>query len=168
MRTKVIDVYTDGSYHDLSGYKDKTYGAIYVPSFDEKEWQFFTTKQHYVGSRNVGGEILAAEFAMSLISRLYDADASNEPIHYTVNLYADYEGVVKWITGEWRAKKVLTQKYRSYIAKLLDGRDIKLNLSWIRGHAGDPGNEKADILATEAYHSERCYDANSFVEDVLK
>lgn len=165
---KLIEVYTDGSFHDLEGYRDKTYGAIYVPSFEEKEWQFYTNNVTYVGSRNVGGEVLAAEFAISLITRLYDHDIELNATHYDIHIYYDYEGVGKWLTGEWRAKKLLTQKYKSYVSDLLSTRDISLFPHWIRGHAGAAGNERADKLANEAYNSERCYDANSFVEGVLK
>lgn len=165
---KVIDVYTDGSFHDRPELKDKTYGAIYLPSFDEKEWQFFTDNPLYVASRNVGGEILAAEFAISLIARLYDQQVSLNPVHYDINMYFDYEGVGKWLTGEWRAKKTLTMSYKRYVSGLLSTRDIQLLPHWIRGHAGDIGNERADNLANEAYNSERCYDANSFIQDVLK
>ena len=163
---KSIDVYTDGSFHDLEGFRDKTYGAIYVPSFNEKEWQFVTDNKIYTDSRNVGGEIMAAEFAVTLISKLYDGEANS--MHYDINLYFDYEGVGKWLSGEWRAKKVLTQKYKSYISGLLAERDISLYPHWVRGHAGNIGNERVDSLASEAYQSERCYDANSFVEGVLK
>lgn len=165
---KLIEVFTDGSFHDADGLRDKTYGAIYVPSFDEKEWQFFTDNRIYVDSRNVGGEILAAEFAISLITRMYDTDAGLNATHYDIDLYYDYEGVGKWLTGEWRTKKFLTQKYKSYVSKLLAGRDISLLLHHVRGHAGNAGNERVDQLACEAYHSERCYDANSFIEGVLK
>lgn len=165
---KLFDVYTDGSFHDTAELKDKTYGAIYVPEFDEKEWQFFTNNPIYVSSRNVGGEILAAEFAVSLISKLYDAAIKTNPVHYEINMYYDYEGVGKWLSGEWRAKKVLTQKYKSFVSYLLSARDISLQLHHVRGHAGNIGNERVDKLACEAYHSERCYDANSFVEGVLK
>ena len=165
---KVIEVFTDGQYHDADGLRDKTYVAIYLPSFDEKEWQFFTDHRTYVDSRNVGGEILAAEFAISLITRLYDQDAELNATHYEIHMYYDYEGVGKWISGEWRAKKVLTQKYKVYVSGLLSTRDISLNLHHVRGHAGNNGNELVDKLACEAYHSERCYDANSFIEGVLK
>ena len=163
---RIIDVFTDGSFHDTNELKDKTYGAIYIPSFEDSEWQFFTNNRTYVDSRNVGGEILAAEFAISLITRLFDAE--QVPVHYDVNLYFDYEGVGKWLSGEWRAKKFLTQKYKEYVTGLLAPRDISLYPHHVRGHAGNGGNERADKLACEAYHSERCYDAASFIEEVLK
>lgn len=163
-----IDVFTDGSFHDRPELKDKTYGAIYLPSYEEKEWQFFTDNKIYVASRNVGGEVLAAEFAISLITRMYDSELKLNPVHYDVYLYYDYEGVGKWLTGEWRAKKVLTHKYVSYIKNLLSTRDINLTLRWVPGHTDVYGNERADSLANEAYNSERCYDANSFIESVLK
>lgn len=162
----LYDVYTDGSFHNLDGYKDKVYGAIYVPLFDEKEWQFSTDNKIYVESRNVGGEILAAEFAVSLIAQIYD---NHRPHGYVdINLWYDYEGVGKWITGEWRCKKLLTQRYKQFISEIVSTRNLRVYPHWICGHRGNPGNERADALATNAYQSERCYDANSFVERVLK
>ncbi len=169
MNLENVEVYTDGSYHDLSGYKDKTYGAIFIPTLDNQEWSFYTTHPEYVGSRNVGGEVLAAEFAISLICRYYDSLNGNKDVTAVhIHLYYDYEGVGKWLTGEWRAKKNLTIAYKRYVNNLLKKRNIKLFPHHVTGHAGVAGNERVDSLAVSAYQSENCYDANSFVEEVLK
>lgn len=170
MDSKLIDVYTDGSFHDTAELRDKTYGAIYLPSFEDGEdkWQFYTDKPMYTQSRNVGGEVLAAEFAISLIARYYDKLSESGPVEFKVNLYYDYEGVGKWITGEWRWKKVLTQNYHRYVWEQLRDRRIMLFPHHVKGHTGCEGNEIVDRLATNAFQSDKCYNANSFIESILK
>jgi len=59
----------------------------------------------------------------------------------------DYEGVEKWMTGQWKAKE-------SHIINLLDRakearNNIKGDISfeWVKGHSNNEGNDRADRLA---------------------
>src|SRR4029077_6219216 len=73
-----------------------------------------------------------------------------------VSLYTDskylLDGITKWIAGWQRngwltaAKKPVKNEdlWRRLIAAL-DGHEVSWR--WVRGHAGDEGNERADALA---------------------
>ena len=65
-----------------------------------------------------------------------------------LDLYHDYEGIAKWCTGEWKATKPVTKRYKEFydsIKNKLDVRFIK-----VKGHSGDKYNDRADALAKSA------------------
>ena len=87
-------------------------------------------------SRQVGGELAAVLNGLQWI-------IEEQPTVKTIIIYYDYEGVEKWATREWEAKKKLTRQYRDKIAevtKLLVWRKVK-------AHSGNKWNEAADRLA---------------------
>ena len=64
-------------------------------------------------------------------------------------------GITEWITNwkrnGWRnaqGKPVANQELWKCLDALADGRDIEWQ--WVRGHAGNPGNERANRLAEAA------------------
>ena len=64
-----------------------------------------------------------------------------------------YKGVHEWLSG-WKKKQWLTSQKKPVMNRdlweRLDGLLSQLPLTqweWVRGHRGDPGNEKADELA---------------------
>lgn len=77
----------------------------------------------------------------------------------TVDLYTDSvyvrDGITKWIKG-WRAKGWKTASRKPVKNKeLWQELDIlnqahEVSWHWVKGHAGDPGNERADELANQA------------------
>jgi ribonuclease HI len=56
----------------------------------------------------------------------------------------DSMGVINWLQGTWKRKKNL-DLYPS-IDPLVDAR---VSFEYVRGHSGDPGNERVDELAVE-------------------
>lgn len=90
-------------------------------------------RQHH----QVGGELVAA---VNFFQWCVKNKISRCTIHY------DYEGIQKWATGSWKAKKELTQKYQEYVQKL------PLDITWIKvkSHSGNLWNDRADRLAKEA------------------
>ena len=80
----------------------------------------------------------------------------------TVALYTDSEyvrnGITTWIHG-WKARGWLTSDRKPVknddLWRRLDGlrdqHDVKWH--WVKGHAGDPGNERADQLANRGVAS---------------
>ena len=69
---------------------------------------------------------------------------------YVVNCFRDrwWEG---WIRRGWRnsqKKPVANRDLWEPLIELVLGREI--DFFWVKGHAGDPWNDEADRLATEA------------------
>jgi len=71
----------------------------------------------------------------------------------TVDLYTDSEylrdGITKWIKG-WKAKGWKKQIKNMDLWRALDAARERhtVNWHWVRGHAGNPRNERCDVLAT--------------------
>ena len=77
----------------------------------------------------------------------------------TVTLHTDSEyvrnGISRWVHGwvrnNWRnAAKDPVANYELWQRLLAAAKPHKVEWLWVRGHAGDPMNERADQLATEA------------------
>jgi len=64
------------------------------------------------------------------------------------------QGITTWIHG-WKAKGWKTAAKQPVknedLWKALDAAAAKHNVHWrwVKGHAGDPGNERADMLANK-------------------
>ena len=54
----------------------------------------------------------------------------------------DSQGVINWLTHRWKRKKNL-DLYPDIDALV----DQRVDFEWVRGHSGDPGNDRVDALA---------------------
>ena len=61
-------------------------------------------------------------------------------------IYSDCKMVVEVLSERWRARK--NPPLVKWARRLARKHDV--TFEWVRGHNGDPGNERADTLATEA------------------
>jgi len=136
--------YVDGSYNIVT--KRFGYGIV-----------FFTGEKNEDGSlkeihmskgfgnpelaemRNVAGEIMGAAQAMKTAKEMGFTE---------ITIYHDYEGIAKWCTGEWKAKKTWTKKYKAFYDEISTG--LKIEFKKVAGHSGDQFNNLADKLAKEA------------------
>ena len=89
---------------------------------------------------------------MQAVIEALKATDAREPIRlYTDSQYVKNgvnEWMANWKRNGWRTsarKPVKNQDLWREIDALLEGRDV--DWRWVKGHAGDPGNEKADALA---------------------
>ena len=163
MSEKIIDVYTDGSYKPST--PDSTFGAFYIPSL-QTSMVYKMSTPHARESRNIGGELIGAMMAILEVSKIADETPDDQ---ITMNLIYDYEGVGKWLTGEWRAKKTLTQKYKQFVSTVLNSTpNLKLNLTWVRGHKHIEGNEVADDLAQSGATNPQCIDITEQMRKMLQ
>ncbi len=89
--------------------------------------------------RNVAGEIMGAAQAMK--------SASARGIRELV-IYHDYEGIAKWCTGEWKAKKKWTKKYKAFYDEM--AKNMRISFVKVEAHSGDVYNDLADQLAKKA------------------
>lgn len=144
---KVYNIYTDGSFWN-KGSNPMVHGGIVFEKDGEivKNLRFHVTSKNEMLTimRNVGGEIAAAYMAIMIV--VNSSKDNDEPAE--INLAYDYEGVGKWLTGEWQTKKPGTIWYRKAVYDLLNAHpNIKLNLRWVRGHQNTRGNIEADACA---------------------
>lgn len=89
-----------------------------------------------VFSRNVLGELKGAIKAMDLAV----ANGYKE-----ITIFYDYEGIGKWATGAWKAKKDLTKHYKDIYNQR--SKYVKINFKKVKGHSGDAMNDEADRLS---------------------
>jgi len=139
-KTKTVTIYTDGACSGNPG--PGGWGALLLYGGDEKEitgGEFETTNNRM--------ELTAAIEALGALKR-----------RCTIELHTDStyvkDGITKWING-WKAKGWKTAARKPVknedLWRLLDDAAAKHDIEWkwVKGHAGDPGNERADELANQ-------------------
>ena len=89
--------------------------------------------------RNVAGEIKGAELAMQ-----YCLDHQIE----SITIYHDYEGIARWCTGDWAAKRKGTAAYVDFYRRVC--HSLRVQFVKVKGHSGDTYNDLADRLAKAA------------------
>lgn len=133
-----IVAYVDGSYCN----KKKAFSSGVVLIHEDKvikEIGFKDNNPALVSMRNVAGEIKAAEYAMLWALKM---GFKKLILHY------DYEGVEKWCTGAWKAKKEGTIDYAYVYGRINHGLEVEFVK--VKAHSGDKYNDRADRLAKDA------------------
>lgn len=133
-----IIAYVDGSYdHSIRHY---AFGCVFLlPDGSVYTENGNGDNPDSAALRNVTGEMLGAMFAVRFA--IVNGFRSIE-IRY------DYEGIEKWVTGAWKSKTELTQKYAAAMRKW--GAGIRLQFTKVTAHTNVYYNEMADQLAKEA------------------
>jgi ribonuclease H-related protein len=129
--------YVDGSYKKET--KEFSYGAVIF--WEGKEYHFgnkFSDKD-LAEMHNVAGEIKGSERAIEF--------ALENKID-KLTIYHDYEGIAKWCTGAWEAKKEGTKAYKRFYENSKE--KVHIDFVKVKGHTGDKYNDLADRLAKEA------------------
>lgn len=134
---KTAVAYVDGSYNPED--KRFSYGIVFFTGSEELHFSRAFSHAELAEMRNVAGEIIGAGEAMK---------RAREMGIGRLTIYHDYEGVAKWCTGQWKAKKKWTQKYKAFYDEV--SRDVEIKFIKVKGHSGDEYNEMADALAKEA------------------
>ena len=104
-----------------------------------------------------GGEALTTNNRMELTAVIRALEALKRPV--TAKIYTDSEyvrrGITEWLSS-WKARD-----WRTADRKPVKNKDLwealdalaqrhRIEWHWVPGHAGVPGNERADRLANEA------------------
>lgn len=143
-----VKVYTDGSFYAVDGI---AHGGLVLWNFGsiaKSSVHVVTTLEQFCSMRNVGGEILAAWYALKLLITGMKQSENFKETEHNIELIYDYEGVGKWVSGEWAAKKPATRWYRDWVHRFeAMYPNVHLKFTWTKGHAGDDGNEIADAVA---------------------
>jgi ribonuclease HI len=103
-----------------------------------------------------GGETSTTNNRMELLAAIEALEALKRPCHIDLHTDSTYlrDGITKWIVNwkrnGWKtaAKKPVKNvdlwlRLEAAIAR------HQINWHWVKGHAGDPGNEAADALARQ-------------------
>lgn len=143
-----IDIYTDGACKGNPG--PGGWGVFLKSGGTEKEL--------------FGGEAATTNNRMEMMAVIQALEALRRPCK--VNLYIDskyvLQGITEWIHG-WKARgwrtaskePVKNVELWKRLDALVAGGGHDIHWIWVKGHAGDPGNERADMLANKGVSSLR-------------
>ena len=103
-----------------------------------------------------GGELGTTNNRMELMAVIQALEALKRPCAITLYLDSQYvlKGITEWLPG-WKAKGWKTASKQPVknvelwkrLDDLVANGGHKIDWRWVRGHNGDPGNERADALA---------------------
>lgn len=136
----MIKIYTDGACKGNPGVGG--WGAIIMQ--DEKNIELFGGENETTNNRM---ELMAVIMALKEIS------TNHELTIYTDSTYVQ-KGISEWIknwkVNNWRSSSKKPVKNKDLWIELDEAVDSrKINWEWVKGHAGNEGNEKADELANQ-------------------
>jgi ribonuclease HI len=104
-----------------------------------------------------GGESPTTNNRMELTAAIMGLNALTRPCHVTLATDSNYvkDGITKWIHGwqrnGWKTSDRKPVKNADLWQALLDAaKPHRIDWVWVRGHNGDPDNERADQLASNA------------------
>ncbi len=139
---KQVEIYTDGACSGNPGAGG--YGVVLKYRGKRKELS--------------GGFRKTTNNRMELLAAITGLKALKEPCRVT--LYTDSQYIADAINNGWvyrwkkngwmrnKKEKALNADLWEELLKLLDFHRVEIK--WVRGHAGNPENERADFLATQA------------------
>ena len=147
-----VTIYTDGS---ARGNPDGPGGYGTVLQFIDSKGQLHE-REFSAGYKKTTNN------RMELMAAIVGLEALLKPCQ--VELYSDSQYLVKafndrwidgWIKNNWKNSKKEPVKNIDLWKRLLEAKknhDVKF--IWVKGHAGHPGNERCDQLATQAADGE--------------
>lgn len=137
---KQVEIYTDGACKGNPGAGG--WGAVLLSGGAEKEL--------------CGGEAVTTNNRMELLAVIEALTALKRPCEVVLHLDSEYvrKGITEWIAG-WKArgwKTATRQPVKNVdlwqrLDSLVQGAGHRIEWRWVKGHSGDPGNERADALA---------------------
>jgi ribonuclease HI len=103
-----------------------------------------------------GGEALTTNNRMELMAVIQGLQALKKPAHIKIYTDSSYvqKGMTEWIKG-WKQKQWRTADKKPVknadLWQMLDelASPHTIDWIWVRGHAGNLGNERADVLANQ-------------------
>ncbi|WP_184088760.1 ribonuclease HI [Sphingomonas xinjiangensis] len=109
-----------------------------------------------------GGEPHTTNNRMELMAAIQGLKALKRPCRVTLSTDSRYvmDGLTKWIHGwlknGWRTADKKPVKNAELWQELLAAAEPhRVEWVWVKGHAGHPGNERADKLASDAAIAQR-------------
>jgi ribonuclease HI len=107
-----------------------------------------------------GGEALTTNNRMELTAVIEALGTLKRPCEVTIHTDSEYvrKGITEWIHG-WKQRGWMTADRKpvknAELWKRLDAlaQAHRVQWRWVKGHSGDPGNERADALANRGVDS---------------
>ena len=143
---KTVIIYTDGACKGNPG--PGGWGALLRWNGHEKKLR--------------GGETLTTNNRMELMGAIMALESLREPCDATLFTDSNYvkQGLNEWLPN-WKARG-----WRTADKKPVKNQDLwqrldlaaarhRIDWRWVKGHAGDPGNEAADQLANQGLEEHR-------------
>ena len=135
-----VEIYTDGACKGNPG--PGGWGVLLKAGGTEKELY--------------GGELGTTNNRMEMLAVIRALESLKRPCQVTLYLDSQYvlKGITEWLPG-WKAKGWRTAAkqpvknvdlWQALDALVAEGGH-QIDWRWVRGHNGDPGNERADALA---------------------
>jgi ribonuclease HI len=135
-----VEIYTDGACKGNPG--PGGWGVLLKSGATEKEL--------------FGGERETTNNRMELMAVIMALEALKRPCHVFLHADSQYvlKGMTEWLAG-WKAKGWKTAAKQPVknvdlwqrLDALVASSGHKIEWRWVKGHNGDPGNERADDLA---------------------
>jgi ribonuclease HI len=104
-----------------------------------------------------GGEALTTNNRMELMAAIRGLEALTRPCHVLLSTDSRYvmDGLTKWIKGwqknGWKTASRQPVKNADLWQELIAAAARhRIEWKWVKGHAGHPDNERADVLASNA------------------
>ncbi len=136
----LIEIYTDGACKGNPG--PGGWGALLKANDAQKEL--------------CGGELDTTNNRMEMMAVIEALSALKRPCKVVLHVDSQYvlKGMTEWLAG-WKARgwKTATKApvknvdLWQRLDTLVNGGGHEIEWHWVRGHNGDPGNERADQLA---------------------
>ena len=143
-----VQIYTDGACKGNPG--PGGWGVLLRSRSGEKELY--------------GGAGATTNNRMELMAVIEALTALKRPCAVTLFLDSEYvrKGITEWISG-WKARGWRTAAKQpvknvdlwQQLDALVSGGGHQIDWRWVKGHSGDPGNERADQLANRGVESVR-------------
>ena len=135
-----VEIYTDGACKGNPG--PGGWGALLRSGHSEQDL--------------FGGEAATTNNRMELMAVIEALTALRRPCHVLLYLDSEYvrKGITEWVAG-WKARGWRTATKQpvknvdlwQQLDALVAGAGHRIEWRWVKGHSGDPGNERADALA---------------------
>jgi ribonuclease HI len=135
-----IEIYTDGA---CKGNPGPGGWGVLLKSRDAQKELF-------------GGELATTNNRMEMMAVIEALSALKRPCHVKLHVDSQYvlKGMTEWLSG-WKARGWKTAGKQAVknvdlwqrLDALVAGSGHRIEWHWVRGHDGDPGNERADELA---------------------
>ena len=135
-----VEIYTDGACKGNPG--PGGWGVLLRAGATEKEL--------------FGGEASTTNNRMELLAVIRALESLKRPCAVTLHVDSQYvlKGMTEWLPG-WKAKGWRTASKQPvknadlwrHLDELVRSSGHRIDWRWVRGHNGDPGNERADALA---------------------